>query len=481
MKINLKKLTSKLLVSTMIFTIGVAVADNVIIGGSKVYATGTVGQPLYSPDSGWKRYNDLSSEFMYSSGVGNLTLNNQALNNEVKAIPYNNSVSFQFYGSAFRVIGINDPTNQSAKISVKIDGVDDSTFSQRISPWNNYILNYQKTGLSKGLHTVVMTNLDNVSKPNASFIFDALDTDGYLIAKQTSNQATQVIGTFNATTLNVNIPVTSSFIYDANTGIMTAQTMNIKNLSSAPVAMNVKSIGIAPTSTWTPSLIAPTTYTDAQWNNLSKSQTNANVSLGITATDNGNFLNGIARNNFWSTDLTNGSIEIGAIKSNQDVNVQPTLKAGTAIDSQSILTSNYIFEFGLEQGIMLNTAPTGMQGYQVPKGTTGPTEMIDGNLSTNWNSGGYTGIAQINFPTSQSISAIQLAVGASPTTNEDYTIMGLQNGTWKQIGSSTQLVTEGKVNILSPISVTPGHYDAIKISVNGRGSWVCIVELTLIP
>lgn len=163
---------------------------------------------------------------------------------------------------------------------------------------------------------------------------------------QTSNQTTQVVGTFNAVTLNVSIPATSSFTYDPNTGNMTAQLMNMKNQTNAPVYMNVNTIQVAPTSAWTPSLIAPTTYSADQWKNLTKAQTSSTVALGFNATDSANWLNGIEHNNFWSTDLAS-PIKVGAIKANSDTNVQPTLKAGTALDSQAILTSNYVFEFGI--------------------------------------------------------------------------------------------------------------------------------------
>jgi hypothetical protein len=297
----------------------------------------------------------------------------------------------------------------------------------------------------------------------------------------TSNQTSVVSGIFNTTTIDVSVPAINSFTYNPNTNEFDTQNIEVINNTNAPVYVAVNDISVSPTSEWIPSLVSPTAYTDSGWNNLTSSQTKSNLALGISAISGSNWLSDIQSPNVWSSNINSSSVHIGAIRTKSSVLLTPTIKVGRAITNEKTLTANYIFEFGLEAGITLKTAPTGMQGYQVPKGTTGPTAMIDGDLSTNWNSGGYSGVAQVNFPTSQSISAIQLAVGSYPTTNEDYTIAGLQNGTWKQIGSSTQLATGGNVNILSPISVTPGHYDAIKISVNGRASWVCIVELTLIP
>lgn len=303
----------------------------------------------------------------------------------------------------------------------------------------------------------------------------------FKVYASTSNQTTVVSGVFNSTTIDVSVPAINSFTYNPNTNEFDVQNIEVNNNTNAPVYVAVDNISVSPTSEWIPNLVAPTTYNDNQWNNLTSSQTERNLALGISAIDSSNWLSDIQNYNVWSANIGSSGIHIGAIKTKSSVLLKPTLKVGRAITNEKTLTANYIFEFGLEPGIALKPSPIGMQGYQVPVGTTGPTEIIDGNLSTNWNSGGYSGIAQINFPKSQSISAIQLAVGSSPSTNEDYAIMGLQNGEWKQIGSSTQLVSSGVLCILSPISVTPGYYDAIKISVYGRASWVSISELTLLP
>jgi hypothetical protein len=164
-------------------------------------------------------------------------------------------------------------------------------------------------------------------------------------ADQTSNQTTEVIGTFNPVTLNVTIPATTSFTYSSDYVAMTAQSIDVANHSQAPVYMNVEQIAVSATSTWKPSLVAPTS--EADWTNLTKAQTASKVSLGIEALSGSSWLNGIEHNNFWSTDLSS-SIKVGAIKSFGVASVQPTLKAGTALDSQSILTANYVFEFGIE-------------------------------------------------------------------------------------------------------------------------------------
>lgn len=174
----------------------------------------------------------------------------------------------------------------------------------------------------------------------------AEDTQG-VVETTPQSQTTQVIGTFESTTLEVSIPAVSTFLYNPNTEEMTAQNMNMKNLTNAPVYMTMKNIEVSPESTWTPSLVAPDTYTSEQWRNLTKVETKANVSLGLFANESTNYLTGILNNDLWSTGLADG-VKVGVLKANENVDVKPTLKAGTAINAQQTLTANYVFEFGLE-------------------------------------------------------------------------------------------------------------------------------------
>jgi len=162
-----------------------------------------------------------------------------------------------------------------------------------------------------------------------------------------SGQITTVIGTFNSTTIDVSIPAVNSFTFNPNTNYFNVQNIQINNNTSAPVYASVKQIAISPTSEWIPSLISPTTYTDNGWNNLSQADTKSKVALGILAISNSNWLNGIQNQNIWSTDLTNGA-KIGAIRTTSSVSITPTIKVGRAITNEKTLTSNYVFEFGLE-------------------------------------------------------------------------------------------------------------------------------------
>jgi hypothetical protein len=140
----------------------------------------TVGQTLPAPEEGWRRYDDTDSRIKYSSEVSNLALSGQAYGNECKVVPLNDIVSFKFYGSKLRIIGIYDPDNQSDIISITIDGFTEN-FSERKSPWTNYVICYEKLNLDIGIHTITIKNLASVIYPN-NFIFDCIDIDsmGYL-------------------------------------------------------------------------------------------------------------------------------------------------------------------------------------------------------------------------------------------------------------------------------------------------------------
>jgi hypothetical protein len=147
---------------------------------------------ITAPPSGWTRYDDLNSLFLYSSNVTSLSLPSQAVGNEVKVIPYNNSATFCFYGTGFEVIGIDDPNNQSSNISVTLDGTNTGSFSQRISPWQDFTMCYQNVGLSLGRHVVVLTNKDNTHNPG-NLIFDAVDIDAGYLESLTPNVPTGLL------------------------------------------------------------------------------------------------------------------------------------------------------------------------------------------------------------------------------------------------------------------------------------------------
>jgi hypothetical protein len=164
-----------------------------------------------------------------------------------------------------------------------------------------------------------------------------------------TTQQTKVVGTFEATVLDVSVSAKTTFIYNPNTEELTTENIDIKSLTNAPIYTNIKEINISDESDWKPTLISPTTYTTEQWRNLTKSQTEKEVSLGTNALDGENWLFQFDNQQIWSSDIPNKT-KIGTIKNHGIVQVQPTLKSGNALPTEDFLTANYIFEFGLEEG-----------------------------------------------------------------------------------------------------------------------------------
>lgn len=71
-------------------------------------------------------------------------------------------IRFKFFGTAFRIISrwFNDAT-KSAKVT--IDGMASGTFAQYGDPKDGLKLCYEKMGLSKGIHSVVIDVNENMN------------------------------------------------------------------------------------------------------------------------------------------------------------------------------------------------------------------------------------------------------------------------------------------------------------------------------
>jgi hypothetical protein len=108
-----------------------------------------------------------------------------------------------------------------------------------------------------------------------------------------------------------------------------------------------------------------------------------------------------------------------------------------------------------------------------------PDKAIDGDITTRWNAGDYTGWITLTFPAPVAISGIRLHVHASPETTESYTVTSSSSTT--PIGSATGDVTPQPGLVLPDIFVPPGSYSDITITVNGGASWVAIDAIWLLP
>lgn len=187
---------------------------------------------------------------------------------------------------------------------------------------------------------------------------------------------------------------------------------------------------------------------------------------------------------------SNGQLTQSVVTTDENGNFSTTYTVGTTSG-----TVNVNVKFGtINQDAIITlvknscTPPSSLEGVSPPIGTVvtasssaAPAKnAIDGCSETPWNSGGYSGTLQLQFPYTVTLSGVHLAAQSTPNTNETYTIYGLQDGNWIQISDAAKRTVTGTVTYLNPIAVTVGKYDGIKITVNGGASWVAIHEVLLI-
>ncbi|WP_405169280.1 hypothetical protein [Paenibacillus sp. FSL H3-0286] len=138
----------------------------------------TIGQALTAPESGWTRYDNKDGKFIFSGSWGS-SVNSNHWNGEGiynGSADANSKITFRFYGTKLRWIGFSSSAYHSA-VKITIDGI-----SETFSSVGNEVyqaLQYEKTGLSLGVHTVEVS-ANSVAK---YFYFDAIDVDsgGYII------------------------------------------------------------------------------------------------------------------------------------------------------------------------------------------------------------------------------------------------------------------------------------------------------------
>jgi hypothetical protein len=139
-----------------------------------------------------------------------------------------------------------------------------------------------------------------------------------------------------------------------------------------------------------------------------------------------------------------------------------------------------VFDAGCAQDAALG-------GIGMPAGSTAsapgsynstPAMVIDGDLGTVWNSGGFTGSITITFASPVTFDGVTLYVNALPTTSETYTVFGIQDVQTTQLAQSTQTAPQGGA-ALQTIAVANAAYDGLRIDVQGNASWVAINEIAL--
>ena len=149
-------------------------------------------------------------------------------------------------------------------------------------------------------------------------------------------------------------------------------------------------------------------------------------------------------------------------------------------DSSADVADTYVFDAGCAPDAALAGIgmPAGSNASASGSYNSTPTDAIDGNLGTVWNSGGFTGSITIMFASPQTFDGVKLYVNALPTTSETYTVFGIQDQQTTELAQSTQTATQAG-NLLTTIAVPNAAYDGIRVDVQGNASWVAVNEIGL--
>ena len=142
----------------------------------------TWGQLLTQPEDGWKRYDDTDSNIEYTksvlfaSGYSSFYMGSYHYSHEAEY-----SIKFSFYGSELRLLGY---PAYNTKIKISFDG--GKTFenfsANAITNSQPQSLVYEKIGLEKKVHDVIIANALTTFNVSDTFKLDAIDIDedGYL-------------------------------------------------------------------------------------------------------------------------------------------------------------------------------------------------------------------------------------------------------------------------------------------------------------
>ena len=140
----------------------------------------TIGEQLLQPEEGWKRIDNISGSIKYNGSWGIYSGNSFYNNTLYSSNTLGDSYSFSFYGTKFRIIS-QYYTNRTTEQTVVIDDSITEKYTGNNTP-ANIVLEYEKTGLTEGIHTVTVTNTGR-GGGHGFMPIDAIDIDkdGYMI------------------------------------------------------------------------------------------------------------------------------------------------------------------------------------------------------------------------------------------------------------------------------------------------------------
>ena len=132
----------------------------------------TVGQQLTSPESGWQRYNYTFAGFKYNGNWVNVP-------NSHMYTYYPGSITFYAYTTRIRLLD-QYFTNRTTNTTITIDDNTPEICSSHGSDTAGDYVFYEKTGLEKKLHKIVINNPGK--SQNYAFVLEDvdIDKDGYI-------------------------------------------------------------------------------------------------------------------------------------------------------------------------------------------------------------------------------------------------------------------------------------------------------------
>ncbi|WP_312113527.1 discoidin domain-containing protein [Brevibacillus reuszeri] len=140
-----------------------------------------VGDQLTAPETGWKRYDDTSIEFMYTSNLVTTAVA-EAYNGSARYVGSADaatSVSFKFKGTKMRILSAVSSGYSQTPIKVMIDGVEYS-YTEYNPTLKQQVLIFESPWLTDTVHEVVV-----IPPSGSPFQWDCIDINdtGYLVSK----------------------------------------------------------------------------------------------------------------------------------------------------------------------------------------------------------------------------------------------------------------------------------------------------------
>ncbi|MEO3947606.1 fibronectin type III domain-containing protein [Gorillibacterium sp. CAU 1737] len=156
----------------------------------------SIGQQLTQAESGWIRYDDSNSLIYYSGMTSESHASTYQNTYHYGGYPFTNkSIKFNFVGTKLRIIDANNSLRVPNGMKITIDGVSE-VYSSYSPTYNYQVLSYEKVGLPKGIHEVVIEPVAEVNGSENFFSLDAIDIDesGYLVSNAPNNLIASVNG-----------------------------------------------------------------------------------------------------------------------------------------------------------------------------------------------------------------------------------------------------------------------------------------------